>query len=72
MTEYRIVFTIQRAPEFGGDYEDIGFGSSGSWGSIDQAAHILESTVTHGQWETQDGMPDPDDVLAEIAAARDA
>jgi hypothetical protein len=68
-TKYRIEFQIQRCTEDGGDFEEIGFGSSGGWSSIDQAVHILSSAVENGLWETEKGQPDPDEVLAEIEQA---
>ena len=71
--EYRIEYTIQRTvgdPE-NYEFDDIGFGSSASWADLDQAAHILASAVQTGGWETEPGMPDPDEVLADIARARE-
>ena len=70
--EYRIEFQIHRASEEGGEFEEIGFGSSGSWDSTDQCAHVIESAVQNGEWETDPGQPDPDEVMAEQRAARDA
>ena len=64
MTEYRIEFQIQRATADGEDFEEIGFGSSGAWDTIDQAVYSLESSVCNGIWETEKGQPDPDDALA--------
>jgi hypothetical protein len=59
--QYRIDFTITRRTEGDADFEEIGFGSSGAWSDIDQAAHILQSSVQNREWETSEGMPDPDD-----------
>lgn len=59
--EYRIDFTITRREDGADDFTEIGFGSSGTWGTPDQAAHILESTVQNREWETSDGMPEPAD-----------
>ena len=61
-TEYRIEFQIQRREPGDEDFTEVGFGSSGAWGSVGQAAHILESMVDHREWETTDGMPDPGSV----------
>ena len=69
MFEYRIEFQIHRAAEDGGEFEEIGFGSSGGWSTIDMCAHMLSSAVQNGSWETENGQPDPEDVMAEIAAA---
>ena len=72
-TEYRIEYTIQRTvgdPE-DQDFEEIGFGSSGGWSELDQAAHMLTTAVQTGEWETEHGMPDPDDVLADIERERE-
>ena len=59
MAEYRIEFTIQPRDSNGGDFEDIGFGSSGAWGDLDTAAHMVNSAVQNREWETGPGMPDP-------------
>ena len=58
---YRIEFTIQRSTG-NGEYEDIGFGSSGSWSDPDQAAHMVTSAVQNREWETEAGMPDPTEI----------
>lgn len=63
MTDYRIEYSIQRRRHGEDDFTEIGFGSSASWNSPTQAAHMLTSDVEHGQWETAPGMPDPDEVL---------
>lgn len=55
---YRIEYTIQQADD-GGDYREIGFGSSGSWETVDAALYAVESDVQNRQWETEPGMPDP-------------
>jgi hypothetical protein len=68
--EYRIDFTIQRDALGDGDFVDIGFGSSGAWSSIDQAAHMLTSAVQNGAWETEAGMPEPGAVLDEQRSGR--
>ncbi|QTV79469.1 hypothetical protein [Microbacterium sp. NIBRBAC000506063] len=53
MADYRIEYTIYR------DDEEIGFGSSASWSTPQQAAHILSSDIDNYQWETESGHPDP-------------
>lgn len=62
--EYRIEYTIQRRDVVGGedDFTEIGFGSSGGWGSVDQAIHMAASDIQNRQWETTSGMPDPSTV----------
>lgn len=59
MTDYRIDFTVTRRGDGEPDFTEVGFGSSGTWGSPEQAAHMLQSAVEHREWETTDGMPDP-------------
>lgn len=71
-TEYRIEFQIQRRLPDEDDFTEIGFGSSGGWGDVDQCTHMIESAVTHGEWETEPGHPDPDEVMAAIRADREA
>lgn len=61
--EYRIVFQIQRQLDGEDDFTEIGFGSSGAWGSVEQACHIVGSLIDNGNWETEPGMPDPSDVI---------
>jgi hypothetical protein len=68
--EYRIEYQIQRASEPGGDFEEIGFGSSGAWDNLDMCTHMISSDLPGGGWETEPGQPDPADVLADIAKAR--
>jgi hypothetical protein len=61
-TDYRIEFQIQRREPGDEDFVEIGFGSTGAWGSIRQASHILGSMVDNNEWETEAGQPDPDSV----------
>jgi len=58
---YRIEYSIQRGPD-GGDYEEIGFGSSFSHSTVDAAAYDVESFIQNRQWETTEGMPEPEEV----------
>lgn len=61
--EYRITYAIERWDGNGrGDFAEIGFGSSSSAGSVDQAAHDVQAQIQNRQWETEDGMPDPSEV----------
>lgn len=60
--EYHIEFQLQRAGAGEEDFEEIGFGSTGGWSDVDQAAHILISMIQNREWETENGMPDPDSI----------
>lgn len=60
-TLYRIEYSIQRG-EDGGDYEEIGFGTSFSHHDIPSALYDVDSFIQNGQWETTEGMPDPKEV----------
>lgn len=61
MAEYRIEFSIQRRDDGAADFTEVGFGSSGAWSDVDQAAHDLQSAVVNREWETSAGMPAPED-----------
>lgn len=65
--EFRIEFSITRRRRGADedDFAEIGFGSSGVWSSIDQCAHMVTSAVQNKEWETSEGMPDPDDAERE-------
>ena len=60
--DYRIIYTITRAPIDSDDWEEIGFGSSCSWGSVNAAAFDVDSQVQSRDWQTDPGMPEPSDV----------
>ena len=62
MAEYRIEYSLQRAEDDDGEFTEIGFGSSGGWGSLDEACHMLTSGVVNYDWETEGGHPDPDEI----------
>jgi hypothetical protein len=62
VTSYRVDFTVTRREDGDGDFTEIGFGSSGAWDTVDQAAHIAHSAIQNRDWETTGGMPDPDSV----------
>lgn len=57
--DYRIDFTITRRQDGDEDFAEIGFGSSGAWSTVNQAAYDVESAVQNRVWETSKGMPDP-------------
>lgn len=69
-TEFQIDFSLQRRKEGEEDFTEIGFGSSAAWSDLDQAVHIVSSMVQNGVWETEKDMPQPEDVLQEIADGR--
>lgn len=67
--EYRIEYTIQRGKVsedtgFADEFEDIGFGSSGGWQDVDAALHAAGSDIQNRSWETEPGMPGPEEVDA--------
>ena len=68
--EYDITYAIRRRSDEDDDYTEIGFGATGGWSTPEQAVHTLASAVAHYEWETEPGMPDPDDVRAELLEAR--
>jgi len=65
VTSYRIEFSIQRAEDDGGDYEEIGFGTSFSHAIIDAALYDVDSIIQNDMWETSGDMPEPQGVRAE-------
>lgn len=52
MAEYRIEFSILQRDGDADDFVEIGFGSSGTCGDVDQAAYAVESIVQNRMWET--------------------
>lgn len=66
--EYRIEYTIQRGEVsetgFAESFEEIGFGSSGGWQDVDAALYAASSDIQNRSWETEPGMPDPEEVDA--------
>lgn len=61
MGSFRIEYVIQRAPSWEGEYEEVGFGSSGGWNTIDAALYAVQSDIQNRQWETEPGMPSPEE-----------
>lgn len=57
---YRIEYSLQRADSWDGEFVEVGFGSSAACDSPDDAAYVIGAQVTHNEWETHPGMPDPD------------
>lgn len=62
MSEFRIEYSIQRADDEGGEFYEIGFGSSATWSDIDSALHAMGSDIQNRLWETEGTMPDPHEV----------
>lgn len=60
-TVYRIEYSIQRGPD-GGDYDEIGFGTSFSHATIGAALYDVQSFIQNRQWETTEGMPEPEEM----------
>lgn len=71
-TEYRIEFTIQRQQPGEEDFTEIGFGSSGGWTDLDMCAHMVNSAIQNGEWETEARQPAPSEILTAITAAEAA
>lgn len=61
-TEYRIEFSVQRQQPGEDDFTEIGFGSSGGWGTVDAALFEVETLIQRREWETEPGQPDPETV----------
>lgn len=66
MAEYRIEYTIQRCELDDDGFAEIGFGSSGAWSNLDACLYAIQSDVTNGIWETEEGQPTPADVVRAI------
>lgn len=62
MSDYRIEYTILRADDDSDDFEEIGFGASGTWSDVDAALYAIQSDVQNRSWETEGDMPDPSEV----------
>lgn len=58
MDRFRIEFQIQQYDAEGDDWNEIGFGSSGSWDDLESAVHIVNSMVQNQEWETEHWQPD--------------
>lgn len=67
--DYEIVYTLHRRRPGEEDLVEIGFGSSGTWSTPDECAHMMLSAVQNYDWETEAGMPDPDEIRAEVEAS---
>ena len=65
-TEYEITYSLRRRQTCDDDYTEIGFGSSGGWSSLEACAYAVGSDIQNYCWETERGMPDPDEIRADI------
>jgi hypothetical protein len=63
--DFRITFAIERRLPGEDDFTEVGFGTSGTSSTIDHAAHLLNSALQNREWETEEGMPDPEEVDGE-------
>lgn len=52
MEQYRVEYTIVRSDDGFATEDEVGFGSSGSWASVEACAHIVMSDLQNGTWET--------------------
>ena len=65
-TEYEIVYTVRRRFAGEEDFSEIGFGISGMWSTTDECGHMVLSDVQNYQWETESGMPAPEQIKREM------
>jgi len=61
VSDYRITYSIERLGT-DGDYEEIGFGSSFSHATVNAALYDVDSFIQNLQWETTEGIPEPEEV----------
>ena len=71
MSEYEIEYTIRRYTGSSEEPEEIGFGASGRCADIDAVLYAIQSDIQNDQWETEPGMPDPDEIRAEMERRRE-
>ena len=64
--EYEITYTIRRYRDGSDEPEEIGFGASGRSARIVDALYAIQSDIQNYLWETEPGMPDPDEIRAEM------
>ena len=68
--EYEITYTLRLYRDGSEEPEEIGFGASGRCADIGDALYAIQSDIQNDQWETEPGMPDPDEIKAEMEVAR--
>ncbi len=66
MTDYEIVYTLRRRSPGEEDFSDIGFGISGIWSTPDECGHMVLSDIQNYAWETEAGMPDPEEIRSDL------
>ena len=71
MSGYEIEYTLRRYTGGSEEPEEIGFGTSGRCADIDAALYAIQSDIQNDQWETEPGMPDPDEIRAEMERRRE-
>ena len=71
MSGYEIEYTLRRYTGGSEEPEEIGFGASGRCADIDAALYAIQSDIQNDQWETEPGMPDPDEIRAELERRRE-
>lgn len=52
-TEFRVEYVINQSDDGFTTENEVGFGSSGTWGSIEECAHMVMSDLQNGIWETE-------------------
>lgn len=50
-TQYRVEYTILASEDGFATEQEVGFGSSGTWNTVDACAHMVESDLQNGTWE---------------------
>lgn len=50
---YRIEYSLQREAA-DGEFEEFGFGSSGTWDDLNAALHAMSSDIECEQWEVSE------------------
>ena len=68
--EYEITYTIRRYRDGSDEPEEVGFGASARWRTVGAALHAVSSDIDNYLWETEPGMPDPDEIKAEMEVAQ--
>ncbi|WP_205327645.1 hypothetical protein [Glycomyces sp. YM15] len=57
-SEYRIVFQIEQRHPGEYDFTEVGFGSSTTWDSIEDALHDVDAIVQNQLWESPPDHPE--------------
>lgn len=59
--EFRIEYSLKRSVD-DGEFQEVGFGSSGTWDDLAAALYAVESDIQNQAWETTKGMPKPEEL----------